>query len=964
MLWRYQINLDLRCNMAENYWDDDTNTNDAYDYEAEERKREEEERKRKEEEEERQKKKEEEERYRRRLEEMEEKRKREEERRKEIGPDVADVYKTETEKKAAGYVEIPEKLIGESEYESKLREHGKEIEEYKKRGEEYKDELRGLIEKEKADEEERQQEFLAKGIVPEEGKEHQRVMKEYKRLMFEQVAKERKAEEDYQKALNVEEERQKEKEKGIKKVFHEKPWLKRPKTPHEADQLIDAIAGSQDRAEVAKLVPRALDPKIEEKGIDRREKIKEEKLKEAIKDFSETKKEAIEKEVMPYYNAVTKVAEAAERDNPNLARIAKLTEEGTAQGAIPGMGAWISQGIYGMFGINMDSILTTDQQELNKLSIDFMRNVKAALGTSQLTAREVDMYMKTVPNLTQSPEGRLRVIQNSILTNALKILKKNGMDKILRENNYVVPENLSDQVDKLIKDKSETISTLLTDGIRKANEGAPLRTIKLDEVRNLTEFEPTKKEKAEGLPIEETIERQISQNRLSIPDINKSIKTPEDLEEFVRSIKSLPGLDKQGNRDRVAQFLMQKRFRYMDRKRIKEKNDEIERELGIAEKKRGKLREIEERPKEAFNKIRDKIRERTNITDDKELNRLAAGMMQKKVTQMKKDIDTAVERSMGLKKELRKGRFTKEQFKEETKKLATQLQKVRGEFLKEEKEERETLRKERKFELEKEKKQFAREQKRKKENIPYYDALRKTGEGADEEDLLLKRMLVISETGNLSSRWLARMAETAEKDLKPLLAGAAGLAIAGPAGAVVAPIIGGKMVKGKVKLDITRTLTPETQEMIKLTTTFMRNVKKVLQTSRITQTEIDQYMRGVPGIMMTREGRRRVITQKLKLNEVLRLRKKTADEVIKEAGGIGKISKIELADKVRQKVKTKERKLIDELINLLKPSKFVKETVKKGKKIRAERRKKEKARLKKLDMPETPGFARKIAGYD
>ena len=90
--------------------------------------------------------------------------------------------------------------------------------------------------------------------------------------------------------------------------------------------------------------------------------------------------------------------------------------------------------------------MTADAQEFDKLSSDFLKNVKDIFG-ARITDNEIRQFLKTVPTLSQDQEGRRRIINNLRIFNEGSKLRKDIMDKLIAQNNGKRPADLESRVE-------------------------------------------------------------------------------------------------------------------------------------------------------------------------------------------------------------------------------------------------------------------------------------------------------------------------------------------------------------------------------------------------------------------------------------------------------------------------------------------------------------------------------------
>ena len=176
------------------------------------------------------------------------------------------------------------------------------------------------------------------------------------------------------------------------------------------------------------------------------------RVKELREDYTEGNKVHAE-----LRSEIVKQEGARRNDEIRLKRIKLLTEKGDT-------GPWVyntlintaTKGIMGI-GVNLTGALTTDAQEIEKLSNDFVKGAKDIYG-SRLTNADLAQFMKTVPNLMQSPEGILRVIQNLQTFNEMKRVRYETMRDIVNENGGYSPIDLDIQIEERAGDKLDEIA--------------------------------------------------------------------------------------------------------------------------------------------------------------------------------------------------------------------------------------------------------------------------------------------------------------------------------------------------------------------------------------------------------------------------------------------------------------------------------------------------------------------------
>lgn len=96
---------------------------------------------------------------------------------------------------------------------------------------------------------------------------------------------------------------------------------------------------------------------------------------------------------------------------------------------------------------DIDALKTGDTQSFIKSTGSFFKGLKQLFG-GRITDNEIRLFLKTIPNLYQSPEGRRRIIESLLTGHRGSLVRAQEMDKII-ENNEGIPTNtLSRDVDR------------------------------------------------------------------------------------------------------------------------------------------------------------------------------------------------------------------------------------------------------------------------------------------------------------------------------------------------------------------------------------------------------------------------------------------------------------------------------------------------------------------------------------
>jgi len=160
---------------------------------------------------------------------------------------------------------------------------------------------------------------------------------------------------------------------------------------------------------------------------------------------------------------------AARDSDTRLDRMAKLAESGKLNGPLfSGLVKGIKIPIIGHVGLPQ-GWLTPESQEFDKLSTDFVKGAKDIFG-SRMTQGEVDLFLKTIPSLTNSDEGKKVLIRNLKLMNEGAKVKKEALDTVIKLNGGRYPSNLDNLVEEIAGPKLEALKEKFVAGDEKLSE--------------------------------------------------------------------------------------------------------------------------------------------------------------------------------------------------------------------------------------------------------------------------------------------------------------------------------------------------------------------------------------------------------------------------------------------------------------------------------------------------------------
>lgn len=155
---------------------------------------------------------------------------------------------------------------------------------------------------------------------------------------------------------------------------------------------------------------------------------------------------------------------SAKRDIADFERMEELEREGKLD--TPGYLQFLERS-----GLDIPALMNPGTEEFNKIAANFLRDAKAYYG-GRVTNQEMEQFLKTIPSLSQSPEGRKRVIAN--LKNLARAKKERyqAYKDIKQKNNGIIPIDISEQVEDRIDSRLDYLAAeFRKDLARKVPEG-------------------------------------------------------------------------------------------------------------------------------------------------------------------------------------------------------------------------------------------------------------------------------------------------------------------------------------------------------------------------------------------------------------------------------------------------------------------------------------------------------------
>lgn len=233
-----------------------------------------------------------------------------------------------------------------------------------------------------------------------------------------------------------------------------------PKTPEPVQKAEEIVEQNPDPIKHAKVV-------------DKQDK----KIKELPK-LSEKQQLAADKETKESFDEISKGARGAKDGNVRLDRMIELIKGGnlswpSAASFLDTIAKGIPIPLAGNLGLDLHFVESKDTHEFRKLTSDFIKGAKDVFG-GRVTNLDLESFMKTIPNVTQSDEGKIAVIRNMRLFNSANLARKKAMDEIIELNGGERPRNLSKLIEDRASDQLDALAEEFKKGILTKDESEAL----------------------------------------------------------------------------------------------------------------------------------------------------------------------------------------------------------------------------------------------------------------------------------------------------------------------------------------------------------------------------------------------------------------------------------------------------------------------------------------------------------
>lgn len=192
------------------------------------------------------------------------------------------------------------------------------------------------------------------------------------------------------------------------------------------------------------------------RGLTPAQRLQEKRDLEAAEMHKAVRKEKAYSMTKQYRENILHMAESSKSNDMRLDRMNELNKKNELQH--PLLYSALSK-----VGLNIPSLQNADTQEFAKLTNDFLKDAKSIFG-ARVTNYEMAQFLRTIPSLEQTQEGRNRIIRNLKLAGKAAQIKAKAMRDIIKQHNNIPPLDIQERVEDRVGDQLDKISKLFSSG--------------------------------------------------------------------------------------------------------------------------------------------------------------------------------------------------------------------------------------------------------------------------------------------------------------------------------------------------------------------------------------------------------------------------------------------------------------------------------------------------------------------
>jgi hypothetical protein len=130
-------------------------------------------------------------------------------------------------------------------------------------------------------------------------------------------------------------------------------------------------------------------------------------------------------------------------------------------------------------GLDVDNLKTASTIELGKIAQNQIKDIGKYIKGS-ITNNELEQFMKTIPNLSQTPEGRNRVLANLERIARLQVEYYKAQKDIIKRNKGVPPEELEELTDDRMDEVRKKIGKQFSEDLKREVPASPSKLSTID----------------------------------------------------------------------------------------------------------------------------------------------------------------------------------------------------------------------------------------------------------------------------------------------------------------------------------------------------------------------------------------------------------------------------------------------------------------------------------------------------
>lgn len=244
----------------------------------------------------------------------------------------------------------------------------------------------------------------------------------------------------------------------VKQLYTDYPQLRGQISPEQLGQLIQNQSAQQALHPQASPAPATTGIKTKA-AAEAERKARIEQLKEAhdINKINIKEEQEARKESKKYLAQLNKDSKVAKENDMKLDRMLELIDTGKLSSPLfHNSLKTLAHGLWGV-GIDLHHLESPESQEFSKLSNDMVKGIKDIFG-ARVTNLDVESFLKTIPTLSQSNEGKTRIIRNLKISNQANKLKENTAKKIIKENGNLIPADLELLVEEKVNPQLDALA--------------------------------------------------------------------------------------------------------------------------------------------------------------------------------------------------------------------------------------------------------------------------------------------------------------------------------------------------------------------------------------------------------------------------------------------------------------------------------------------------------------------------